>query len=106
VSGTGDFITYGREIAGVQLEMLATREAAIAQSATADGLAAAASAEADAARQELRGLRDELESVSEELAHVRRDLHGSWGIIEGMRRSASWRATAPLRRVKSILKER
>lgn len=110
MSGTGDFITYGREVAGIHLEMLATRDAALAQSANADAHAAQASAEAEAAREELRVLRGEfqadLDSVNEELAHVRGDLHGSWSIIEGMRRSASWRATAPFRRVKAILKER
>lgn len=103
MSGTGDFINHGRDVAGIHLEMLATRDAALAQSANA-------SAEAEAAREELRAVRTELQadldSVNEELAHVREDLHGSWGIIEGMRRSASWRATAPLRRVRSILKER
>jgi hypothetical protein len=79
--------------------MLATRDAAVAQTASADARAAQASAETDAAQEELRAVRAEL-------AHVRGDLHGSWNIIEEMRRSASWRATAPLRRVKSLLKER
>ncbi len=103
MSGTGDFINHSRDVAGIHLEMLATRDAALAQSANA-------SAEAEAAREELLAVRTELQadldSVNEELAHVREDLHGSWGIIEDMRRSASWRATAPLRRVRSILKER
>lgn len=120
MSGTGDFINHGRDVAGIHLEMLATRDAAVTQSAKADARAAQASADAEVAREELRILRSELvdsrrhvgeiqanlHSVNEELAHVREDLHGSWGIIEGMRRSASWRATAPLRRVRSILKER
>lgn len=110
MSGTADFVTYGRDVAGIHLEMLATRDAALAESASAGARAEHAAAEAEAAREELRLLRGEseanLESVNEELAHLRGDLHGSWEIIEEMRRSASWRATAPLRRVKSILKDR
>lgn len=120
MSGTADFINHGRDVAGIHLEMLATRDAALAMSADADARTAQAAADAEATREELRILRSELvdsrryvgevqanlDSVNEELAHVKDALHGSWGIIEAMRRSASWRATAPLRRVRSILRER
>jgi hypothetical protein len=113
ISGTREFINHGRAVALSQLEMLATRDAALAQQAKG-------AADTAQAQEELRILRSEsldtkqhvgelqaaLDAMSEELAHLRSDLAGSWGILQEMRRSTSWRATAPIRRVKSILKRR
>jgi cephalosporin hydroxylase len=109
LSGSSEYIHYSREASAAHVEMLATRDAAIAQAAVAEG-----------AQEEMRILRGELldtrerasqleatvDATSEELARLRADLAGSWAVIEDMRRTASWRVTAPLRRVKSILKRR
>ena len=125
LTGTKDFINYNRPAAALQVEVLATRDAALARAAEADERAAKAIAKADAAvpadaqivEEELRILRGELvdanqlagkfqadlDTVSRELTETQSKLLGSWGIIQEMRRSASWRATAPLRRAKSIL---
>ena len=153
LSGTKEFINYTREVGALQLEVLATRDAAVAQAAEADARAVRATAEADtrmvqaaaeaeaqaaqaaaeadaraaqaaaddqAAQEELRILRGELidakqrvgelhanlDAVNDEFTDTQSKLLGSWGIIQEMRRSTSWRAMAPLRRVKSILTRR
>jgi hypothetical protein len=138
VSGTKEFISFTRGVASSQLELLATRDAAIEQASKAEARADAASAAAAARIAEaaaagevwadevrlLRGelleaqqgtarLRTELEAIhtdvgalDEELAHARSDLLGAWGIIQEMRRSASWRVTGPLRRLKGIVTRR
>ncbi len=142
LSGTKDFINYGREPAALHLEYLATREAALASAAAADVRIAAAESEANArvaeavadadtrvaeamvdrgsAQEEARILRGALlgaelrfaalqtnaDAVTSEADQMRGDLLGAWGIIQEMRRSTSWRVTAPLRRVKSILLRR
>jgi hypothetical protein len=107
LSGTNEFINVGRGIAVVQMELLATREAAINRAAN---LAAGTAAEVERSRDELRvlrgelvGVRQEMEGIRDELAQASSDLLGSWEIIRGMRQSRSWRLTSPLRRVKSIL---
>ena len=104
LAGTKEFINYDREAGALQLEVLATRDAALAKEAEA--------------REELRIVRGELveatdrtgrsqaetDLANDELVHLRGDLVGSWGVIQEMRRSRSWRATAPLRWVMSILR--
>lgn len=131
LSGTKEYINYNREVGALQLELLATRDASLARAAEAEAREAQAVAAAEAgaaqlaadgqvAREELRILRGELVDAQERVGQLRADLGsadqeltetrskllGSWGIIQEMRRSASWRATAPLRRVKSILTRR
>jgi len=124
LSGTKEFINYGRGIGVVHLELLATRDAAIAHEA--DAVAQAADVEAQAAanaersREELRVLRSEWAQTRSDLTRVRSDLEslrqehaqmssallGSWGIIREMRQSKSWQVTAPLRRARSVVSRR
>jgi cephalosporin hydroxylase len=101
-SGTKEFINYNRDVSTLQVEMLATRDAALARLQETEGT-----------REELRVLRGELMDAKEaavqlqgDLETTRVDLVGSWGIIQEMRRSRSWKATAPLRRLKSLLNRR
>jgi hypothetical protein len=124
LSGDSEFINYPRQMGAIHLEMLATRDAAITRAAeleaeTAD-IRAQAEADVERSRDELRVLRNELVGVRSELAGVRIDLErlreehaqrcsellGSWEIIREMRRSRSWKLTAPLRRLKSMLTRR
>ena len=107
-----------------QAEHLATeaeQRMAELESQAADAIAAAtasAALDVDAASDEVRILRAELMATVEQRARLRADavaireelddtnrkLAGSWGIIQEMRRSRSWRLTAPIRRVKSIFR--
>ena len=124
LSGTKDFINTGRANGIVQLELLATRDAAIAKAAELAGSTTAirvqAESEAEHFRDELRPLRGELADVRSELAQVSSDmarlreehdqtctdLLGAWEIIRDMRQSRSWKMTAPIRRLKSLLTRR
>ncbi len=127
ISGTKEFIAFDRNTSALHLELLATRDAALALVPAAEAaLARAAGVEADAAadversrlelqgvrgesvdlRNEVQALRADLESLREEHGRMTGDLLGSWGIIREMRRSRSWRLTAPLRRVRSVARRK
>jgi hypothetical protein len=100
LSGNSEFINYPRQMGAIHLEMLATRDAAISRAAslaaeTAD-IRARAEAEAERSRTDLGRLREENDQI-------RGDLLGSREIIREMRRSKSWKLTAPIRRLKSLL---
>ena len=121
LSGNKEFINNGRGIGIVQLELLATRDAAITRAASLEAEAAdlrsQAEAEAERSQEELRLLRGELAGVPSDLVNMRSDLErlreenaqtcsdllGSWEIIREMRQSKSWKLTAPIRRLKSLL---
>lgn len=121
LSGNSEFINYPRQMGAIHLEMLATRDAAITRAADLEAEAAdlrvRAEAEAERSQEELRLLRGELAGVPSDLVNMRSDLErlreenaqtcsdllGSWEIIREMRRSKSWKLTAPIRRLKSLL---
>jgi hypothetical protein len=117
LSGDSEFINHPRTMGAIHLEMLATRDAAITRAADlereATDLRAQAGEEAERSREELRllrselaGVRTDLERLREENAQTSSDLLGSWEIIREMRRSKSWKLTAPLRGLKSLLARR
>lgn len=106
LSGDAEFINYPRQMGAIHLEMLATRDAAIARAADLEREAERSREELRLLRSELAGVRTDLERLREENAQTRSDLEGSWGIIREMRRSRSWKLTAPMRRVKSLFSRR
>jgi hypothetical protein len=128
VTGTSDYINVNREASAANLELLATRDVALLVAKEAEAEAARrvgeaearASAVAEASEDELRILRAELTAANQHTSRLRSDLDaareelddtnsqlvGSWGIIQEMRQSRSWQLTAPIRRVKSIIRRR
>jgi len=56
--------------------------------------------------QQAARLRSDLDGVREELDETNSKLLGSWGIIQDMRHSRSWRLTAPIRGMKPIFRRR
>jgi hypothetical protein len=56
------------------------------------------------ANQNASRLRSDIDSIREELEDTNDKLLGSWGIIQEMRQSRSWQITAPIRRLKSIVR--
>ena len=78
VSGSAEFINYGREPTALNLELGAARDAALAKAAEAE--------------ERIRIVRDELSLAS--------------AALREMRRSRSWRITAPLRWGRSRLRDR
>ncbi len=133
ISGTSDYVHTSRVAGATNIELLATREEALRRAADAEArssrlvadaeamaaqVTASATESAEAARDELRILRAELIAANQQGARLRTDLdatreelddanvklHGSWGIIQEMRQSTSWRLTAPIRRAKSIIR--
>jgi hypothetical protein len=131
LAGTKEFINYDRDTGALHLELLATRDAAIARVAKADAdIARVADIESEAATRvaaaeseaaelsadiedlaetdsnELWELHSDLLQVSSEYSRTHSDLLGAWQIIRELRHSSSWKLTAPLRRVKSFLVRR
>jgi hypothetical protein len=131
LTGTKEYINYDRDTGALQLELLATRDAAVARVAKADAdIASVADIESRAAARvgyaesqatalaaaiedlvatdakELSRLRADLVQVSVEYSRDHSDLLGAWQIIRELRHSRSWQLTAPLRRAKSFLVRR
>ena len=128
-TGTSDYIFTNRDSINVQVELLATRDEALRVAREASQLVAQADerlseseselvAQGEAWGDELRILRAELADSNQRAARLRVDLDhlreeldetnsklfGSWGIIQDMRRSRSWRITAPIRGIRSIFR--
>jgi hypothetical protein len=61
-------------------------------------------AELTTANQHASRLRSDLDATREDLEDTNDKLLGSWGIIQEMRQSRSWQVTAPIRRLKSIIR--
>jgi hypothetical protein len=135
VTGTSDYVNVNRGAAIANVELLATREVALRSAKEAEAEAARlvdeaeqriAEAEsrmstvAEASEDELRILRAELTAANQHSSRLRSDLDatreelddtsskliGSWEIIQEMRQSRSWQLTAPIRRVKSLIRRR
>jgi hypothetical protein len=95
LSDTTEFVYLDRDTGALHLELVAAREVAMARFAEADLLI-----------KEAVDLRKSLEELRKEHKQMCRDLLGSWGIIQEMRRSKSWKVTAPLRRARSAIGRR
>jgi len=131
LTGTKEFINYDRDTGALHLELLATRDAAVARVAKADAdIARVADIESEAATRvadaeseaaelladiedlaetdsnELWELQSDLLLVRGEYSRTHSDLLGAWQIIRELRHSTSWKLTAPLRRAKSFLVRR
>ena len=125
VSGTSDYINVDREASAANIELLATRQAALDRlqleaESQVDELTTRANEAAQASDDELRILRAELMAAGQQTARMRTELDltreelddtsnkllGSWEIIREMRQSRSWQLTGPLRAAKSIIRRR
>lgn len=122
VAGTSSYLFGGRFSEIIGNELLATRDAALAErdvavakleGVTEGAAAAAVGAEIDSER-ELILLRAELQkarhqladrdkrsaAVEQELVETRNELLESWALVKRMRRTVSWRVTTPLRMIR------
>jgi hypothetical protein len=116
LTGTKEFINYDRDTGALHLELLATRDAAVARVAKADAdIARVADIESEAASlradleadsQEFEELHADLLLVRGEYSRTHSDLLGAYQTIRELRHSSSWKLTAPLRRAKSFLVRR
>ena len=116
LTGTKEFINYDRDTGALHLELLATRDSAVARVAKADAdIARVADIESNAAAladlvenkaNELARLQADLAQLNSEYSREHSDLLGAWQIIRELRHSSSWKLTAPLRRAKSFLARR
>jgi SAM-dependent methyltransferase len=91
-AGTSTFVYQNRPVSALVGEMLATRDAAIAQRrASEDALAAT---------------RSELRASDDALAATKSELLDAWSQIKDLRGTLSWRTTAPFRRLRRYVKRR
>lgn len=106
VVGTSSYLFAGRFHEVIGNELLATRDAAIAERDALMGKVTAADSagEAQLIRSELAKTRATLAEVEskytdtvKELQRTQSDLLESWEQVKNMRRTVSWRVTAPLR---------
>lgn len=89
LSGTWDFLNISRRLSVVQSELVATRDVALRQ--------------LDETRKDLEVAKRELSELSElrdAADALKVDLENSWEQLRAMRRSTSWRLTAPVRWVR------
>lgn len=111
--GNADFVFGDRVHSLISSELVATRQAALEErdalraGVTEQGDPAVLRAELDVALDELRSLRGELSIVvpklsatHDELESTRNRLLESWEHVQEMRNTVSWRATAPMRRLR------
>lgn len=102
--GAAEFVFFQRPTSALVGEMLATRDAALAQVADLRG---ACGDELRLVRNEMaqlvpraRELEGEVERLEAELTVTRNDLLEAWEQSRAMRKTLSWRVTAPLRAVR------
>ncbi|MET0727310.1 MAG: class I SAM-dependent methyltransferase [Acidimicrobiales bacterium] len=102
--GASEFLFLDRPASALVGEMLATRDAALTQlgqldSSLADELRVARGEVAQILPR-TRELEEELNRVDTELLVTRNDLLEAWAQVQAMRKTLSWRITAPLRGVR------
>jgi hypothetical protein len=102
--GTSDFLFYPRGTSALVGEMLATRDAAIAERDAATARLEEVRRTTGEDLRQLRGelaalqpLQDELGRVDADLSATIADLLDAWGQNKAIRKTLSWRITAPLR---------
>ena len=106
VVGTKDFVTVGRLDASREIEVLASRDAALRQRDRAHALMTQAQASAaqamshidDVRRQEAEARAEALE-LATEVRELSTELEEARALIDKLHESRSWRVTAPLRRL-------
>ena len=102
-NGSADFVFGSRAQAVVAAELVATRQAALDERDQAIKAFPDLSEELRTTRGELRRLvtiESELDDLRTQLDQARGELIDTWDHVREMRRTVSWRATAPLRRLR------
>lgn len=111
--GGAQFVFRDRVHSSIHSELVATRQAAIEErnvlkaELASQAAATRPASELETALEEVRNLRGELADLrprltqtQDELDRTRHDLQSSWQHIREMRKTVSWRVTAPLRRLR------